>query len=380
MIAPDALRGVLATDPKTGMDLLENQSVLRDNQLKRMNAIQDTISPVRDASLEAYDAAIKAGASPEAAQMAGQKALDDGLKPILDSGYFSDEEKQQVQTKFDPAQMRARALSYKDMKGFEEKQKADERADKREERMEHHEEVMEGLAERRLSQSGAATSFTPDMGALGAALAEKGVSLPAGLRSKEQQARMYQGLLDRHPGKTVDEIADMVKTGQIELAAQKKETQTAAGSAGKVEVAQNELKEFIPLVREASDAVPRGKFVPLNKLFQMADSSISDPNLRALKVRINSVLNAYDQLAARGGTDAAKREETRSLLLSADSPEVLDAALKSFELEADAARRAAVKATKVPELEESDTDKKPGAKIDHSKMSDDDLKKMLGIH
>lgn len=206
-----------------------------------------------------------------------------------------------------------------------------------------------------MGKGGAAAAsgdFTPEMGQLMAALAEQGVSLPTGFRTKQQQIQLYQGILERNPDKTPDQIAQLIKTGQIEFAAQKKETQTAAGTAGKVEVAQNEIKRFAPLVQEASDKVPRGQFVPLNQLMQTADAKISDPNLRSLKIRINSLLNAYDLLAARGGTDKDKREEVRNLLLSADSPEVLKASLDSFKLEADAAHAAAVEATRVPELPE----------------------------
>lgn len=222
-------------------------------------------------------------------------------------------------------------------------------------------EVAQGL-NLGLGKGGSAASggsFSPEMGQLMAALAEKGVSLPTGFRSKAQQIQLYQGILDRNQGKTPDEIADLLKTGQIEFGAQKKETQTAAAVAGKVEVAQNEIKRFAPLVREASAKVPRGNFVPLTRLMQTADASISDPNLRSLKIRINSLLNAYDMLAARGGTDKDKRQEVRGLLLSADSPEVLEAALDSFTLEADAAHAAAVDATRVPELD------KPGFKPSH---------------
>ena len=115
----------------------------------------------------------------------------------------------------------------------------------------------------------AASAFSEDEGALMAALAERGVSLPTGFRSKEQQKAMYQGILARNPDKTPDEIADLIKKGSIELGAQKKETQTAAAVAGRVEVAQNEIEEFVPLVREAAMKVQRGNFVPLNACFRL---------------------------------------------------------------------------------------------------------------
>lgn len=189
-------------------------------------------------------------------------------------------------------------------------------------------------------------TFGNDQGDLLGALAERGISLPAGLRSKEQQIATLNGLYARNPGKSADEIADKIKTGQIDFGAEKKFTTTAAGVGGKVAIAGNEIDSFAPLVLDASAKVPRGQFVPLTKLMQMGDTSISDPNLKQLKIGINSMLNAYDLLAARGGTDKAKREEAHSLLLSAESPEALQAGIQMFQKEAGAAAQAAEKAMK----------------------------------
>jgi len=193
-----------------------------------------------------------------------------------------------------------------------------------------------------------AVNFTSEQQALLSALTENGVSLPANARNKAQLPATLQGLLDRNKGKTPDEIVDLVKAGQIEFGAEKKETQTAATQAGRVQVAANELKEFLPLVLEASAKVPRGSFMPINRLLQTADAQISDPNLKELKIYINSLLNAYDQLAARGGTDVNKRAEARALLISADSHDVLKRALGAFQKEGDAALKAATTATRAP--------------------------------
>lgn len=195
--------------------------------------------------------------------------------------------------------------------------------------------------------------FPPEASALMAALAEQGVSLPTGLRSKAQQVELYKGLLERNPGKTPDEIAQLIKTGQIEFGAQKKETQTAAGIAGKVEVASNELKRFVPLVRQASADLSRSNFTSLNQLVQTADSQISDPKLKKLKGYIVGTLNAYDVLAARGGTDKEKRAENREQLLAAEGDRAINAALDVIMQESDIAHESSVEATRVPELPQS---------------------------
>lgn len=184
-------------------------------------------------------------------------------------------------------------------------------------------------------------AFAGERGALLGALVEKGVPLPAGFRSQPLQIATLDGLLARNPTKTPDEIADLVKSGKLDLAAETKEVTTAAGVAGKVAVAANEIQTTAPLLLQASADLPRGTFMPINKLLQAGESSISDPRLRKLKVYVNSMLNAYDLLAGRGGTDVAKRETAHQLLMSADSPEALQAGVEAFANEAKAAGDAA---------------------------------------
>jgi hypothetical protein len=194
--------------------------------------------------------------------------------------------------------------------------------------------------------AGARTSFAGPRAELLAALAARGVSLPAGLRSQAQMAATLDGLTAKFAQNTPDEIADKIATGQIDFGAAKKETQISAGQAGKVAVAVNELSTFGDQVLEASKAVPRGSFIPLNKLMQMTDAQISDPALINYKVKMQSLNNAYDQLAARGGTDADKRAHVHALFNTATSQEGVDSLVKALKDEGRAAKEAADKATK----------------------------------
>lgn len=188
--------------------------------------------------------------------------------------------------------------------------------------------------------------FTEDEGNLMAALAEHGVALPAGLRSKDQMKATFGSLLSRNPNMTPDDIAEKIATGQINLGAERKESQTAAAQAGRIAVAQNEIKQFVPIARAASKALPRGEFVPWNKLKQMGEEQLSNPQLVEFKAYMNTLSNAYDQLAARGGTDMAKREHNRKMFDTATSPEALEAVFKALETEAAAADVAAQSATR----------------------------------
>lgn len=196
-------------------------------------------------------------------------------------------------------------------------------------------------AEKLAAEARGRTQFSPDEGNLMAALAERGVSLPAGMRSREQMKSTFGGLLARNPSLSVEDIAEKIASGQIGFGGEKKETQTAAAQAGKITYAENEIKLIAPLIREASAKVPRGNFVPWNKLAQFTDAQLSDPALKELKSYMTTLSNAYDMLAARGGTDMDKRKHNRELFDTADSPEALEAALRAVENEASISGKAA---------------------------------------
>ena len=189
--------------------------------------------------------------------------------------------------------------------------------------------------------AGGAGGFAGPVSDLQAAMAELGVTLPAGFRSKEQQLGLLKGLINRHPGMSPDQIAQGLKEGILGFRGEQKAIDTAAGIAGRIRFAEQELLQTIPLALEASDAIDRGKFVPFNKLSQLADSKMSDPALKTLKVYMTSLSNAYDVLSARGGTDAEKRAHNREMFDTADSPEALRAALMAVQKETEIAGRAA---------------------------------------
>ena len=409
---PVAIRKVMSVDPELGVKL---QDDTLEAQVKRAQAQHykteagknnfDFMSTAAGIGYDAYTAAKKNGKSEDDALMAGRTARNDAV--TNNGGVIGDDIADGIISKpFDPAGARALAGSNKEWLAEQRgEQQADEAAKRDKlagDRLAYQEEHGDKMIAAALSRGeggkwivqhdpktntdfrynpetaqattldgkpytpqaankegggGSGGEFTPKMGALMAATAEQGVSLPTGFRSKAQQIELYQGLLDRNPDKSPDEIAKMLKTGQIEFGAQKKETQTAANIAGKVQVFANELDKNLPLLRAAAKDVPRGNWVDLTKLIQTGDEHISDPKLKTLKGYINSTMQAYDGLGSRGGMDKDKREANRKLLLSADGPEAFEAQLKVFENEAKIAKDSAYEATKSPELED-----KSGAK------------------
>jgi hypothetical protein len=192
-----------------------------------------------------------------------------------------------------------------------------------------------------------ANGFTPAQGDLLAAFTEHGVSIPAGMRSKEQMRSTVEGLLQRNPGKSADEIAQMVSSGEINFNSDKKAATVAAGQEGKVSTAVNELSTFGDQVLDAAAKVPRSSFVPVNQLMQMADSQISDPALLTLKLKLNALNNAYNVLSARGGTDAKSRDHVAQLFSSTTGPEGIPALVQGLKEEGAGAKAAAAQASHV---------------------------------
>ena len=87
--------------------------------------------------------------------------------------------------------------------------------------------------------------------------------------------------------------------------------------------------------------MPRGNFVPWNQLKNMANSKISDPKLLRFKAKMQALENAYNQLAARSGTDVDKRAHIHELFNIANGPEAVETLVRSLKEEASGARDAA---------------------------------------
>jgi hypothetical protein len=183
--------------------------------------------------------------------------------------------------------------------------------------------------------------FTEQESSLLAAMAYKNVSLPARLRSQKQIKSTLDGLMKEHPELDANGIAEGLKSGKLKLAAETKAASTAGTQIGKVALASNELDSFGDQVIEASKGIPRGTSMTLNGLMQASETQLSDPKLLRLKVKLQALNNAYDQLAARGGTDKDKREHIHQLFNSQLSDKAIQELVKSVKEEAAGAREAA---------------------------------------
>jgi hypothetical protein len=175
-----------------------------------------------------------------------------------------------------------------------------------------------------------------------AALADRNVSLPAGLRSQQQIKATVDGLFKAHPDMTAGEIADGIKSGKLKLTAETKAAQTAGTQIGKVSVAVNEIEPFGRQVLEASKDLPReSQSLTINGLLQRGEKELNNPQLLRLKVKLQALNNAYDQLAARGGTDKDKREHIHELFDARLTDQNIQTLVKAVNEEGAGAKEAA---------------------------------------
>ena len=267
----------------------------------------------------------------------------------------------EAKSKQGQAQIKARLEQFK----ADTQAKGEATKEKAEAERERHDMALEA------GQKAKSAGFSETESDLLAALADKNVSLPAGLRSQQQIKSTIDGLLRKHPEMSPDEIAEGIKSGKLKLAAETKGAQTAGTQIGKVALAANELDTFGDQTLEASAGVPRGKFVPYNQLKQYADEKISDPALLRFKTKMQALENAYNQLAARSGTDVDKRAHIHTLFNSANSPEAVETLIKSLKEEAKGARDAANRTiaetsnTAIPGAEAAGHNLQPGSTYQH---------------
>lgn len=179
---------------------------------------------------------------------------------------------------------------------------------------ERHDRATEATADKRVAAQG--EGFTPEIGDLLGALTERGVSLPAGMRSKAQQVATLKGLQDRNPGKTPDQIADMVKSGQISMGVSKTEGSVLGRREAAILPVEKSITKPGGFLDQAEKAVNEVDFPKLKKAgaFEAwGKDQLSDPALTAYKAAVAELRAEYSIVLSKGGqvTDAARHEAAK---------------------------------------------------------------------
>ncbi|MDF2435216.1 MAG: hypothetical protein JWP44_4847 [Mucilaginibacter sp.] len=153
-------------------------------------------------------------------------------------------------------------------------------------------------------------NFSPDESALMGAFSEAGVSLPAGMRSQQQMKATFRGLIDRNPGKTPDEVANLVRTGQLDFNGAKKSTAQLMTQAASANVQASKLEKDFALIEPLVAKLPNAPNV-INRALVGLKNNLSfggDKDSAQLVLYMREAATEYAKLSS-GSTGASAPAE-----------------------------------------------------------------------
>ena len=116
---------------------------------------------------------------------------------------------------------------------------------------------------------------------------------------------------------------------------------TAGARLGNIEVSVQEFNQVMPLASEASMAVPRGNFVPYNRLRNNARLLSSDPAYQEFVDANEAAISAYSATMSRSGVNSVEAQKRAARVLNtAQSDVAYQRGLAQLKKETDAVERA----------------------------------------
>lgn len=144
----------------------------------------------------------------------------------------------------------------------------------------------------------------------------QGITLPQGMRSKKVLYDTVNNIASKYPDKQPEEIANMIRTGQIDMTGSKTEaTAFARREAGILPVEKSIVKQggFLDQAEEAVNRVDFSKLKMAGKFENWTKDQNSDPDLASYKARVAELRAEYALVLSKGGqvTDAARHESEK---------------------------------------------------------------------
>lgn len=121
---------------------------------------------------------------------------------------------------------------------------------------------------------------------------------------------------------------------QVSLGGQKQEARTSGGLGARINTFAEEANQTGAQALQASDALPRGQWLPINQIEQMGEAAASNPALSTFKAANNAFANTYSKAVNPSGvpTDEGRRAAF-DLLNVAKSPEAYRATVLQLQRE-----------------------------------------------
>lgn len=201
--------------------------------------------------------------------------------------------------------------------------------------------------------------FGDDEKDLMGALAERGVALPAGLRSKDQMKSTFRGLLDRNPDLTSEQIADKVASGQINFGADKgtmaaAKKDFATGKSGQMLRSIGTANKHLTMLDGMVDALNNGDMQLVNKVGNAWAKQTGQAAPNSFDAVKQIVGQEVVKAIIAGGGGVHEREEAGSVINTAGSPKQLKDVIAKYRQIMDAQRESLIQQHRSIGLPDSD--------------------------
>lgn len=387
---PQTIQKTLAIDPKAGLELRETTL---DAQVKQMQERHyqtemgksqfDFMTGAAAAGVKSYQDAIKAGKTPQDAMAAAAKARNDTIR--ANGGILDESQVDRITSApFQLDQATAMANQNPDYVATLEKDRTLDRQDKQFQETQRRDDdrfkqegirdaaLFRSLADKENNVNPKTRAYDEFMKENPNATAEQQAKFIQSQNAPRSAAGMeLQKFMSENPNATDEELRNHINSLKFD--------QTGAAAAGRrqgnLAGVEAVLPGLIDNAIEASSKVPRGTFVPLNKLEQMGDSAISDPDMLQFKIANQGVSSELQQLIARGGSNVTALKEAMELMNTAQSQKAYAAGMEQVKKELKKVKEGS---DKVGDDYAGKNNSGSGS-VHPSKMSDDDLKKALGF-
>lgn len=168
-------------------------------------------------------------------------------------------------------------------------------------------------------------------------------NLGRGNQGYENLARIRNKMVQigRAEGRSEQDIAQRIAEANQQYAGDTAYQRTAGTYGARVETATNEVSQLMPQALDASQKLPRGAWVPINRLVQRFEAGTSDPNYYDFAFANWSLMNAYARAINPTGVPRLEdKNHALNLLSTATSPETYQRVLKRMQMEVEASQNA----------------------------------------
>ncbi len=383
-ISKNALSKVLRVDPATGEKLLSTNAQIDERLAQADHTKSETyvtkqklLSEGAGASVVAYDEALKEGKSPDAARLVAQQVYTEQLESLGKSGMFSVDEIDKLPGDFDPIRTRSSALTLEQAIKQRETESREKQTEAALGERTRHDRVTEKRAQESADTKGEQILTDPKTNTQyifnptapagqkfttldGKPYIPQGAQKIAGGTPRSAAAMATQKYMEEHPGATAEELVKF----NSDLASGRAAGTYTGKRGAQLEQGVKAIDGLIDQAKAVYAKLPRGRFMPYNKMQQAFERGTADPDQAEAFVATEAVVNQWARNISPTGqltVSAVKRGE--EMLSSATSHEAYERVLDRM------AKESVVERASLPQKGESEGKHPPLSMLSRDKIT-----------